>query len=194
MGFSGKHLKLKKRELVHSPLASIPNRGFPQHEMTCGLCRRMLYSFRKCVRKNLAYIVTFVFQFLCADYLKCINQTKTPMEICTGLVLRNLCFDRKYLNRLGILTGILIAIDFSRFFSKKYLQFRKKAFVDETFFSPCKSNWICIPRNYFSNYVYLKNIHINLKKFGNILFVPVLTNLPIYKFLNFTAVFTNKSI
>ena len=164
MGFSGKHLKLKKRELVHSSVASIPNGGFPQHEMTGDLCRRMLYSFRKCVRKNLAYIVTFVFQFLCAgDYLKCINQTKTPIEICTGLVLRNLCFDRKYLNRLGILTGILIAIDFSRFFSKKYLQFRKKAFVDETFFSPCKSNWILIPRNYFPNYVYLKNIHINLK-------------------------------
>ena len=120
MGFSGKHLKLKKRELVHSSVASIANGGFPQHEMTRDLCRRMLYSFRKCVRKNLAYIVTFVFQFLCAgDYLKRINQTKTPTEICTGLVLRNLCFDRKYLNRLGILTGILIAIDFSRFFSKK---------------------------------------------------------------------------
>ena len=48
----------------------------------------MLCIFRKRIRKNLVYIITFVFQFHCAgDYLKCINETTTPIEMCTGLVL-----------------------------------------------------------------------------------------------------------
>ena len=43
--------------------------------------------FRERIRKNLVYIFTFVFQFLCvADYMKCINETTTPMEMSTGFV------------------------------------------------------------------------------------------------------------
>ena len=45
---------------------------------------------------------------------------------------------------------------------------------------------------YFLNDVYLYYMHINLKGLGKILLVSVLTNFPICKFLNFTAVFTNK--
>ena len=46
----------------------------------------MLYISRKRIRKNLIHIITFVFQFLClTDYLKCINETTTPIEMCTGL-------------------------------------------------------------------------------------------------------------
>ena len=41
----------------------------------------------------------------------------------------------------------------------------------------------------FSNYVYLKDMHVILKRFGKILFVLVLRILLIYKFENFTAVF-----
>ena len=47
----------------------------------------MLYIFRERIRKNLVYIFTFVFQFLCvADYMKCINETTTPIEMSTALV------------------------------------------------------------------------------------------------------------
>ena len=47
----------------------------------------MLYIFRKSLGKNLVYIFTFLFQFLCvADYMKCINETTTPIEMSTGLV------------------------------------------------------------------------------------------------------------
>ena len=138
------------------------------------------------------YIITFVFQFLSAGvYLKCIDETKTPIEMYTGLVLQNLYFDPKHLNRLDILTGILIAMDFSLFFQRSTFNLEKKQLLMKFFFSPCKSNWIYVPRNYFSNYVYLKDIHINLKGIGKILFITVLTNLLICKFLNFASVFTN---
>ena len=47
----------------------------------------MLHIFTKCITKNLFYIFTFVFQFLCvADYMKCINETTTPIEMSTGFV------------------------------------------------------------------------------------------------------------
>ena len=75
--------------------------------------------FRKRIRKNLVYIITFVFKFLCAgDYLKCINKTTTSIQICTGLVL-------------GILMCIFDSKGFVSFFlfcdiSEKYLQFIKK--------------------------------------------------------------------
>ena len=46
----------------------------------------MLYVFRKRIKKNLIYIITFAFQFLCvAGHLKCVNETTTPIEMCTGL-------------------------------------------------------------------------------------------------------------
>ena len=152
----------------------------------------MLYIFRKRIRKNLVYIITFVFQFLCVgDYLKCINETTTPIEMCAGLVESvprpKMLEQTRYFNVNFDSNGFLFLF-FLIFFdiSEKYLQFRKKTFVEEGFFSPCKSNWIYVPRNYFSNYVYLKDKHINLKGIGKILFVSVLTNLLICKFLNFT--------
>ena len=47
----------------------------------------MLYIFTKCITQNLVYIFTFVFQFLCVtDYMKCINETATPIEMSTGFV------------------------------------------------------------------------------------------------------------
>ena len=68
----------------------------------------MLYIFRKLIRKNLVYIITFEFQFLCdADCLKWINETTTFMEICTGLVDAVLgpkrLANRLYINRNGFL-------------------------------------------------------------------------------------------
>ena len=51
------------------------------------LYRKMLHIFRKCIRKNLVYIFTFVFQFLyVAYYMKCINETTTPTELSPGFI------------------------------------------------------------------------------------------------------------
>ena len=51
------------------------------------LYRKVLHIFRKCIRKNLVYIFTFVFQFLyVAYYTKCINETTTPTEMSTGFI------------------------------------------------------------------------------------------------------------
>ena len=62
------------------------------------------------------------------------------------------------------------------YISRKYLQFRKKlkAFVKEIFDSPHTSNRINLPRNCFSNYLYLKDMYITLKEIEKILFVLVL--------------------
>ena len=65
------------------------------------LCRRILYIFRKCIWKILIYIITFAFQLLCvADYLKCIDETITPMEIYTGLIdsILRLIEETRYFN------------------------------------------------------------------------------------------------
>ena len=68
------------------------------------LCRIILYIFRKCIRKILIYIIAFAFQFLCvADYLKCIDETITPMEIYTGLIDSML----RLIEEKSILTQIL---------------------------------------------------------------------------------------
>ena len=60
------------------------------------------------------------------------------------------------------------------------------------FVSPHTTNRIYLLRNCFSNYLYLKYMHITLKEIGKILFVSVLRILLICKFLNFTAVFIRK--
>ena len=54
------------------------------------------------------------------------------------------------------------------------------------------NNWICLLRNCFSNYVYLKDMYITWKGTEKIMFVSVLKILLIWKFLNFTAAFTKK--
>ena len=62
------------------------------------------------------------------------------------------------------------------FILENYLQFRKKQkhLLGKIFSLPHTSNRIYLLRNYFSNYVYLKDIYITLKKIGKILFVSVL--------------------
>ena len=143
-------------------------------------------------------------------------------------------------NRLGILTQILITMDyfFYLYISDIYLQFREKSILiwainfiiksirkrieilakslfsfsiivfnmkflvilfmrksicqGKLFGSLHTSNWIYLLRSYFSNYVYLKDMYLNLKGIRKILFVSVLRILLICKTLNFTATFTNK--
>ena len=51
-----------------------------------------------------------------------------------------------------------------------------------------ESNRIYLLRNFFSNYAYLKDKYITLKKIRKILFVLVLRIFSIYKFLNFTTI------
>ena len=76
------------------------------------------------------------------------------------------------------LTCILIAADYYFFFyiSEKYLQFRKKQkhLLGKTFGSPHTSNQVYLLQNYFSNYVYLKDMYITLKGIEKTLFVSVL--------------------
>ena len=75
----------------------------------------MLYIFRKLIRKNLVYIITFEFQFLCdADCLKWINETTTFMEICTGLVDAVLG-PKRLANRLDIDRNGFLLLFFSFF-------------------------------------------------------------------------------
>ena len=80
------------------------------------------------------------------------------------------------------------------YISEKQLQFRKKQkhLLEKIFNSPHASNQIYLLWNCFSNYVYLKDMHITLKEIVKIMFVWVLRVLLICKFLNFTAAFTKK--
>ena len=74
-----------------------------------------LCIFRKCIRKSLVCIFTFVFQFLCvADYMKWINETTTPTEMCTGFVESVIRF-----KILGNRMNVYFFVDIS----EKYLQY-----------------------------------------------------------------------
>ena len=68
----------------------------------------------------------------------------------------------------------------------------KKYLLGNMFGSPHTSYRIYLKRNFFSNYVYLKNMYITLKGIGKILFVSVLRMLLICKFLKCTTTFTKK--
>ena len=70
----------------------------------------------------------------------------------------------------------------------------KKHLLGNNFGSLYTSNRIYLLQICFSNYVYLKDMHITLKGIGKILFVSVLRTLLICKFLNFTAAFTKKKL
>ena len=100
-------------------------------------------------------------------------------------------------SKLGILTQILIAMDFYFFLyfrEAPTIQKKTKAFVRKNFGSPHTSHWIYLPQNCFSNHVYLKDLYITLKGIEKILFVLVLRILLICKFLNFAAVFIQKNL
>ena len=97
---------------------------------------------------------------------------------------------------IEILANRLISFSI-RVFSMKLLVIlfirKKKHLLGNIFGSPYTSNWIYLLRNCFSNYIYLKDMHITLKDIEKILFVSVLRILLICKFLNFMAVFTKKN-
>ena len=58
------------------------NKGKKKNVLKSVLYRKMLYIFRKCIRKNLVCISIFVFQFpWVADYLKCTNETTKPIDM-----------------------------------------------------------------------------------------------------------------
>ena len=114
-----------------------------------------------------------------------------------ALVLQTPYFDLKYLAMTRYFN-----VDFDSngsflflFISGKHLQFDKKpkAFVKEKFWFT-SSNQIYLLRNCFSNHVHLKDKYITLKGTGKILFVSVLRILIICISLNFTTVFTKKSL
>ena len=91
--------------------------------------QKTFYFIKKLIWKSLVCLVTFVLQFFhMVVYLKCSNETPTLIQICTGFVeavLRPNIFS----NRQGILTQILIAIDYLMncfYISEKYLTFTKK--------------------------------------------------------------------
>ena len=69
------------------------------------------------------------------------------------------------------------------------LEKKKKYLSGKIFGSLHTSNWIYFLWNCFSNYVYLNDMYITLKRIEKILFVLVLRILLNCKFLNFTAVF-----
>ena len=69
---------------------------------------------------------------------------------------------------------------------------KKKHLLGNIFGSLHTSNRISLLRNCFSNYVYVKDMHIILKGIEKMLFVLVLRILLICRFLNFTTTFTKK--
>ena len=125
-----------------------------------------------------SYICTWnLYQFfLVAGHGKCSNKTPTPIQICIGFV--DDVLQPKILgNRLGILTTILIGMDY--FFI--YVYFREASSIQKkqiyllgkVFGSPHTSYWVYLLRNCFSNYVYLKD---TLKGIGKILLCIGVTN------------------
>ena len=109
------------------------------------------------------------------------------------LNLGNQLHHKKYIRkRIEILAK---RVFISQVFNMKFMVIffiRKSICQGELFGSLHTSKWIYIPQNCFSNYVYLKDMCMNLKGIGKILFVSVLRILIICKTLNFTAVFTKK--
>ena len=82
------------------------------------------------------------------------------------------------------------------YFSEKYLQFRKKQkhLLRKIFGLFHTSNRIYLLGNCLSNYIYLKDMYITLKRIGKIMFASVLRTLQISRFLNFTAVSLKKQL
>ena len=97
-----------------------------------------------------------------------------------------------YFNTYFDSNGLLFLFSY---ISEKHLQFRKntqkhyhqksKALLRSIFGLSYKSNWIYLLWNGFSNYVYLRDMYITLKRIVKILVVSVLRILLICKVLNF---------
>ena len=132
----------------------------------------IFFIFTFLYRKNYI-LLEYIFRktliiYSCGWFLKFCSKTTTPKQRCIGFVAAAL--QSKILgNRLGILAQTLIAMDYYFFLffngSEKYLQFKKlqKHLVEKIFGSPHTSNRIYLPWNYFTNYVYLKDMCITLK-------------------------------
>ena len=72
------------------------------------------------------------------------------------------------------------------------LKQKQKYLWRNIFGSPHTSNRISLLRNFFSSYVYIKNVYITSKGIVKFLFVLVLRIFLICRFLYVTAVFTEK--
>ena len=71
---------LKTKKNLHKIMKK--TKGKKKNLLKSVLYRKMLYIFRKCIRKNLVCISIFVFQFpWVADYLKCTNETTKPIDM-----------------------------------------------------------------------------------------------------------------
>ena len=70
---------------------------------------------------------------------------------------------------------------------------KEKHLLEKIFGSPHISNRIYLLQNYFSNYVYFKDMYISLKGIGKIMVVMVLIVLLICNFLSLTIAFTKKN-
>ena len=135
--------------------------------------------FENIVLENAAYTITFlVLFFSVAGFLKQSNETPTSIQVCIGLVDVEL-WSKILGNRLGILTSVLIAMDF---FSdvRKVLSIYKitNAYVkhmSRKLFCLLR-NWICLLQNYFLSHLYLKDIYKALKGIGKTQFMSGVNN------------------
>ena len=122
--------------------------------------------FENIIWKKVVYTIEFYLQFLCvAGYLKHINNTpKLNIHKYTNYNIIQIC-----INRLSTTTQNFIAMDYLIMISEKHLYFRKRKdhFRMDIFFAPCRSTWIHVLWQYFLNYVFLKDMHNNLKKNWN---------------------------
>ena len=110
------------------------------------------------------------------------NKTPTPIQICIGLV--DAVLRPKILgNRPGILTKMLVAMDFFIYVFQGST-FNLEIFFRKSFDSLDISNWIYLPWNWFQTIS--QRCTEPWKKL-------VLKILLICKFLNFTAIFTEKN-
>ena len=148
--------------------------------------KKFMFCQKTYLEKLSLYYYICIKVFLCGRLLK--KKKKTPTTIgFVDAVLRSKMLG----NRLGVLTQILIAMDyffFLYFREALSVQEKTKAIVRESFGSLHTRNRSC-----FLNYVYYQDMYImTLKEIGKILIVSVLRILLICKFLNLTTVFTNK--
>ena len=147
-----------------------------------------LYFVRKHIWKNLVYIVTFVLKFFRVAIIgNAVTKDQRPYR-CV-LVLQTPLFGPNNLALEVDLDGNGLLFLFLYF--KKGLQYRKNKSIcyRKLFDLLYTRNQIYLLRNCFSNYVYLQDICITLKRIAEILSVSVLL---ICKFLNFKAIVTKK--
>ena len=116
--------------------------------------------------KKVVYRIKFYLQLLCgAGYLKHSNDNiHKSNDNYTNYNLIEI-----YINRLITTTQIFIAMDYLIMMSEKYLYFRKTKkthFGKKIFYPPQSSNCIHVLWEYFSNYVFTKDMYKNLNEMG----------------------------